>query len=117
MVKPLEIVTSEELFKRGEFSKHEFEHPHFKGKVIMRFDSYINAAKFGLALYQDYLIPKYGVEDGKKFPIAKSGPLRDFMDELDEITGIKKPSPENETWLVIPSDRFEEIRQYIESKK
>ncbi len=62
---------------------------------------------------QKYLIPRYGLEETKKYPMVKTGPWRDLGDNLSEALGVKEPDLNQETWLVVPEDRFAEVEKCL----
>ncbi|MCK4553315.1 hypothetical protein KAT80_03865 [Candidatus Pacearchaeota archaeon] len=111
----VEIVTAKELYNRSEVGLYELQTFMFRDKTIMRFSDLRSAIKFGSYFVHKFLIPKYGIEEAKKFPMAKSGPFRD--DAFEESLGLKKPDLNQETWLVIPKDRYSEVQEYIDSLK
>ena len=99
------VVSAEDLYKSGEIDPFEIQ-GCFADKTIMKFPSAIQAYTFAAGFVHGYLIPKYGKEQAAKFPMAKSSPLRDADEAMDEIVGIKKRNPKQETWLVISNDRY-----------
>ncbi|MBI2522936.1 hypothetical protein HYW19_00950 [Candidatus Woesearchaeota archaeon] len=119
----LEIVVAQELLNRGEIDKDEFT-TFFGGRTVMRFDTLEHAANFGRRFVQDYLVPKYGLEEATRFPMAKTEPAR-WIRSLDEgakiigeyIGEIPREKPPEEIWLVVPDDKYHEVQEYLDSLK
>jgi len=116
----LEVIGFKELFTRGEISG-QFDYDMFEDKTIMRFKSLIDAANFGIRFLKNYLIPKYGIEQAKKFPMDRSEPYQKFKSleegsiKMGEAIGTIPRDPKKETWLVIPRDRYFEVQEYLDS--
>jgi len=114
----LEILSPEELYERGELERHELKSPRFADKTVMKFDSLDEATEFGKGFLIGYFLPRYGLEETKKFPFVKSGPFRNVEDYLTEkVIGAKEPDSNRETWLIVPNDRFHEIQEYMDKIK
>ena len=107
MEKMLETITAQELYKQGQIEKEELE-SKFNGKTIIKFHSYKEAREFGIQFVNDYLIPKYGIEEAKRFPMAKSGPA------IDDFTKQLLDPEERPTWIVVPTERFDEVEEYLQ---
>jgi len=107
MEKMLEIITAQELYKQGQIEKEELE-SKFKSKTIIKFDSYKEAREFGIQFVHNYLIPKYGIEEAKRFPMTRSGPA------IDDFTRQLLDPEERPTWLVVPTERFYEVGEYLQ---
>ena len=122
MVKGLiEVVDSEEIREREErdFNWEYFDHEMLDGKKIMRFSTLNDAILFGEGFIQDYLIPKYGCVT--EFPMIKTSPrkiLRSIEEKselLGQTLGVLPQDDSQETWLVVPNDRYREVQIYIDS--
>jgi hypothetical protein len=110
----LEVIESEEMFNRGELNrKDSFETDKFKDKRVMKFRGIKDAVNFAGGFVFNYLIPKYGEEEAKKFPMAKSEPLQIL--EIDKLLGLTPEDPNKEVWLVIASERYHEVQEYMNS--
>ncbi len=109
----LKITTSEELYNRGEVDDFEYHgSKHFYNKTIIKFDSLREAVVFTVDFVGRYLIPKYGREEAAKFPMTKTHPLGYATEVLTEIVlGTEKNN--QETWLVVPNNRFNEVGAYL----
>ena len=118
----LEVVVAKELHEKGEIDASEYG-GIFTDKTVMRFSSLVYAINFGRGFVQDYLIPKYGLEESKRFPMARSQPTQvcktpdEAADKLGEFIGVKSRDPNKEAWLVIPNDRYQEVQEYLDSLK
>ena len=120
----IEVVQAEELFSRGELHKEDrFEVDKFENTKIMRFRARDDAVEFARGFVLNYLIPKYGKEKATKFPMAKSGPQRvlrtpeEASAEMGRFIGCISENQNRETWLVIPTERYDEVEEYIKSLK
>jgi len=108
-----EVITSKELFDKKEIELWEWQSFMFQDKTIMRFETLVNTLKFAFPFVHNYLIPNYGKEKAKEFPMKKSGPWRDNDSPLLESMNIRTPDPNQETWLIITTDRYSEVQEYI----
>lgn len=88
----------------------------FHDKTVIKFESLKKAMRFGVDFVHNYLIPKYGKEKASKFPLARSGPPGNGSEVLVESLGVKKLDLNQKTWYVIPTDRFDEVQNYINTK-
>lgn len=109
----VEVITSKELYDKGEIDLEELRSFMFQKKTVMRFRDLKSSLKFGVYFVHNYLIPKYGKKEMPEFPMAKSGPAR--SDAFEQALGLKEPNMNQETWLVIPTDRYHEIQEYTDS--
>jgi hypothetical protein len=107
------ILDAEELYNKGEIDQDDME-TDFAGKTIMQFQSEKEAYTFAERFVQGYLVPTYGIEQAAKFPMTKTGPLRNADEVMGELVKIKQPSSNQETWLLVPNDRYHEIKKYLD---
>ena len=117
----LEVVVAEELLRKDEIDRDEFQ-DYFQNRTVMRFNTLENATKFARGFALDYLIPKYGVEEVRKFPMTKTEPARltRSLDEGAQMIGefiglLPREKPPEEIWLVINDDRYREVQDYLNS--
>ncbi len=115
----LEVISADELYKRGNVSSEEIASDFmFMDKTVMRFRNFESAVSFGRGFVMDYLIPKYGIEEAIKFPIIQSEPERvlESADMIAEYLGLTQERSK-EMWLLIPSDRYNEVQTYLDTLK
>ena len=85
-----QVFTAEKLYKRGEITSSEL-HGYFDGQTVIQFPFGIHAYTFAAGF----------IENRIKMGINKNFPMR---------VRIRK----DQAWLVIPTDRYGEVRKYIE---
>ena len=64
-----------------------------------------------------YLIPKYGEEKAKEFPMAKAELYENVDNAMMELIGVKKRDLNRETWLIVPNYRFDEVQYYLSNSQ
>jgi hypothetical protein len=127
--RPLEIISSDEMYRKGEIDEAEYTGSQFHDKIILRFETLTEATQFAGSFMLDHYVPKYDLQSALEetrrcgrltdqrldFPIAKSGPKEDSVGEaLLTAMGLSPQRIDRETWLVIPRMRFNEVQEYID---
>src|SRR3989344_4907019 len=112
MMRPYQISKAEELLELGEINESELTFPEFfHEKTVMKFRSLKEALEFGSDFLKKYLVPKYGFVNAIKFPITRTGPLGSASQALDDLLSGKEPDMNQESWLLIPDNRFKEVEE------
>jgi hypothetical protein len=106
-----EVLTPNTLRNRNEIGDYEAVHL-LSGMRIMRFDTWENAMGFRREFANFYLLPKYGRE-WEKFPMGRLKPHKDGSQSLADALGIGHEDPKEEAWLVVPENRYPEVREYL----
>lgn len=111
----IKITTPEELLEREEISKGEYRY-EFRGKKVLKFNSYNAAADFGRSFFSLYLMQTYGSEIAKKFPIMQTGPRSSDSDAMTSMLMEKPEGTTKECWLLVPENRYPEVEKFLNEK-
>ncbi len=81
--------------------------------TVVVFPSFKLAFRVASCFIKD-LIPRVGSkEEAAKFPLIKSGPLRNADDVMSEALGLQKSPVDEEVWFLIGNSRFQEFYDYL----
>ena len=106
----------EGMYLKGKIDRGEYRR-FFENRVMLKFGSLREATVFAYRFVHEHLIPRYGLEEARRFPMTKSDPSKDFGIAFDEVIGLRKPDLIEETWLLVPEDRFAEVEGYLSRKQ
>jgi hypothetical protein len=115
----LVIKTGWQAYKDGEMEPSELNtmdptarSPVLFDKTVMQFRLGADALRFLYLFVHQYLKPKYG-DGAKEFPVRKYDIGTDFAADLVDPMG-RKHVHKGESWLLVDSDRFPEVEEYLE---
>jgi hypothetical protein len=115
---PLEIVTAQQLFDKGEIDALEVNDPKlFANRRVVKFSDLREGMQFAYDFVHQYLVPKYGRDQASKFPMAKTGPSRDAGAMLTEMLGLAKSQSPQPVWFAVPEERFVEVEEFLKQYK
>ena len=88
----------------------------------MRFRTSQDAFNFGRKFATEYLIPIYGKDEIVRFPMTKVtskviGSPEEGSRVIGQFIGLISEDKDQEVWLLIPNDRYQEVETYLISIK
>lgn len=115
--KMIEITSCRKLCKEAEVNSEPM-HSSLENRIVLKFSSQEEIHKFEKGFIYDYLIPRYGLEEALNFPLVRTGPDGNWTEVVSDYIGMKnaKTAHKQEIWLVVPADRFQDIKKYLRAR-